>query len=221
MNIPSISFEFGVDEFVKQIDVNIRIKRVIDNTAQDVEILVYLAKNQSPGITIDALYAFTDCESSISPLGCLIIENKPHFMGVSEMLTLSTDHTVKLLKKELEVQLTELENQWHYDSLERIFIENRIYRDIEEENTWEGVLEAISKGLSSHISTLKRTLIEEDLVRLTEIRIKRISKFDIDKAQQKIEALEDDIAEVKNHLVHLVDYAINYLQKLLDSHSDK
>ena len=196
----------------------IKIKKIEDNTAATVEIIVHLPAGISPDKTIDALYAFTDCESSISPLGCVIIDNKPHFIGVSEMLTLSTDHTLNLLKKELEVQLTELENQWHCASLERIFIENRIYRDIEEENTWEGVLEAISKGLSSHISTLKRTLIEEDLVRLTEIRIKRISKFDIDKAQQKIEALENDIAEVKNHLVHLVDYAVNYFKHLIKSY---
>jgi topoisomerase-4 subunit A len=167
----------------------IKIKKIEDNTAANVEIIIHLPNGISPDKTIDALYAFTDCESSISPLGCVIIDNKPHFIGVSEMLTLSTDHTVTLLKKELEVQLEELENQWHHASLERIFIENRIYRDIEEENTWEGVLEAIRKGLEPHISILKRAVVGEDLVKLTEIRIKRISKFDIDKAQQKIEAL--------------------------------
>ena len=196
----------------------IKIKKIEDNTAATVEIIIHLPSGISPDKTIDALYAFTDCESSISPLGCLIIENKPHFMGVSEMLTISTDHTVKLLKKELEVQLAELENQWHYASLERIFIENRIYRDIEEENSWEGVLEAISKGLAPHVSTLKRPVIDEDLIRLTEIRIKRISKFDIDKAQQKIEALVVDIAEVKNHLIQLVDYAINYFKHLIKTY---
>ncbi|MCH1453576.1 MAG: DNA gyrase/topoisomerase IV subunit A [Flavobacteriaceae bacterium] len=193
----------------------IKIKKIEDNTAASVEIIIHLPSGISPDKTIDALYAFTDCESSISPLGCVIIDNKPHFIGVSEMLILSTDHTVTLLKKELEVQLQELENQWHYASLERIFIENRIYRDIEEENTWEGVLEAIRKGLEPHITSLKRPVIEEDLVRLTEIKIKRISKFDIDKAQQKIEALEGEIAEVKNHLAHLVDYAINYFKHLI------
>ena len=196
----------------------IKIKKIEDNTAATVEIIVHIPAGISPDKTIDALYAFTDCESSISPLGCVIIDNKPHFIGVSEMLTLSTDHTVTLLKKELEVQLEELESQWHYASLERIFIENRIYRNIEEENTWEGVLEAIKKGLTPHVSTLKRPVIEEDLIRLTEIRIKRISKFDIDKAQQKIEALEGDIAEVKNHLVHLVDYAINYFKHLIKTY---
>jgi topoisomerase-4 subunit A len=196
----------------------IKIKKIEDNTAANVEIIIHLPNGISPDKTIDALYAFTDCESSISPLGCVIIDNKPHFIGVSEMLTLSTDHTVTLLKKELEVQLEELENQWHHASLERIFIENRIYRDIEEENTWEGVLEAIRKGLEPHISILKRAVVEEDLVKLTEIRIKRISKFDIDKAQQKIEALEGDIAEVKNHLAHLVDYAINYFKHLIKTY---
>ena len=196
----------------------IKIKKIEDNTAASVEIIIHLPNGISPDKTIDALYAFTDCESSISPLGCLIIDNKPHFTGVSEMLTLSTDHTVSLLKKELEVQLDELENHWHHASLERIFIENRIYRDIEEENTWEGVLEAIRIGLEPHISILKRAVVEEDLVKLTEIRIKRISKFDIDKAQQKIDALEGDIAEVKNHLSHLVDYAINYFKHLIKTY---
>ncbi len=196
----------------------IKIKKIEDNTAASVEIIIHLPTGISPDKTIDALYAFTDCESSISPLGCVIIDNKPHFIGVSEMLSLSTDHTVTLLKKELEVQLEELENQWHSASLERIFIENRIYRDIEEENTWEGVLEAINNGLKPHISILKRPVVEEDLVKLTEIRIKRISKFDIDKAQQKIDALEGDIAEVKNHLTHLVDYAINYFTHLIKTY---
>jgi len=196
----------------------IKIKKIEDNTAASVEIIIHLPNGISPDKTIDALYAFTDCESSISPLGCVIIDNKPHFIGVSEILTLSTNHTVTLLKKELDVQLDELENQWHHASLERIFIENRIYRDIEEEDTWEGVLEAIRKGLQPHISILKRPVVEEDLVKLTEIRIKRISKFDIDKAQQKIEALEGDIAEVKNYLAHLVDYAINYFKHLIKTY---
>mgnify|MGYP003324497199 FL=1 len=167
-----------IDSILKANDKGkIKIKQIEDNTAAEVEILVHLPNGISPDKTIDALYAFTSCETSISPLGCLIIDNKPHFMGVSEMLKISTDHTVQILKMELEVQLQELENQWHYASLERIFIENRIYRDIEEQTTWEGVLEAIEKGLKPHISHLKRPVIEEDLVRLTEIRIKRISKF--------------------------------------------
>ena len=192
----------------------IKIKKIEDNTAATVEILVHLPATISPDKTIDALYAFTACETSISPLGCLIIDNKPHFMGVSEMLRISTDHTVELLKLELEVQLQELENQWHFASLERIFIDNRIYRDIEEQESWEGVLNAIDKGLKPHISHLKRPVVEEDLVRLTEIRIKRISKFDLDKAQQKIEALEGDIEDVKNNLNNLIAYAIKHFQQL-------
>ena len=196
----------------------IKIRKIEDNTAAFVEILVHLPAGISPDKTIDALYAFTDCESSISPLGCVIIDSKPHFIGVSEMLRLSTDHTVILLKKELEVQLQELENQWHYASLERIFIENRIYRDIEDKTTWEDVLKAISSGLAIHISKLKRAVTEEDLIKLTEIKIKRISKFDIDKAQQKIEALDGDIFEVKNNLEHLVDYAIRYFNHLIKTY---
>ncbi len=196
----------------------IKIKKIEDNTAAAVEILIHLPSDISPDKTIDALYAFTDCENSISPLGCVIVDNKPNFIGVSEMLRLSTDNTVELLKKELEVQLGELESQWHYASLERIFIENRIYRDIEEVSTWEGVLKAIDEGLKPFTEKLKRVVIEEDLVRLTEIRIKRISKFDIDKAQQKIDALEADIAEVKNNLEHLIDYAIRYFKHLIKTY---
>ncbi len=192
----------------------IKIKKIDDNTAADVEILVHLPSGISPDKTIDALYAFTACETSISPLGCVIEENKPLFVGVSEMLRRSTDNTVELLKKELEIKLNEFEEQWHFASLERIFIENRIYRDIEEEETWEGVITAIDKGLQPYIKHLKRAITEEDIVRLTEIRIKRISKFDIDKAQQKIEALEDQIAEVKHNLANLIDYAISYFTRL-------
>ena len=192
----------------------IKVKKIEDNTAANVEILVHLPSGLSPDKTIDALYAFTSCESSISPLGCVIEDNKPLFVGVTEMLRRSTDNTVQLLKQELEIKLGEFEEQWHFASLERIFIENRIYRDIEEEETWEGVIKAIDKGLKPHIKHLKRAVTEEDIVRLTEIRIKRISKFDIDKAQQKIDALEAQIAEIKHHLEHLIDYAIAYFNRL-------
>ncbi|PSG88152.1 DNA gyrase/topoisomerase IV subunit A [Aurantibacter aestuarii] len=192
----------------------IKVKKIEDNTAAEVEIQIHLPPGLSPDKTIDALYAFTSCESSISPLGCVIEDNKPLFIGVTEMLKRSTDHTVQLLKQELEIKLGEFEEQWHFASLERIFIENRIYRDIEEEETWEGVIDAIDKGLQPHIKHLKRAITVEDITRLTEIRIKRISKFDIDKAQQKIDALEDQIAEVKHHLAHLIDYAIAYFTRL-------
>ncbi|WP_299390891.1 DNA gyrase/topoisomerase IV subunit A [uncultured Gelidibacter sp.] len=192
----------------------IRIKKIEDNTSSSVEILVHLPTGISPDKTIDALYAFTNCEVSISPLGCVIEDNKPLFVGVTEMLRRSTDNTVQLLKQNLEIKLDELEEQWHFASLERIFIENRIYRDIEEEETWDGVITAIDKGLLPHIKHLKRTITTEDIERLTEIRIKRISKFDIDKAQQKIDSLEDQIAQVKHDLANLVDYAIAYFTRL-------
>jgi topoisomerase-4 subunit A len=192
----------------------IKIKKIEDNTAADVEILIHLPGGISPDKTIDALYAFTNCETSISPLGCVIEDNRPLFIGVSEMLRRSTDRTVQLLKSELEIQLSELDEQWHFASLERIFIENRIYRDIEEEETWEGVIAAIDKGLKPYIKHLKRAITKEDIVRLTEIRIKRISKFDIDKAQQKIDSLEDRIAEIKDYLKNLIEYSINYFKRL-------
>jgi topoisomerase-4 subunit A len=204
-----------IDSILKANDKGkIKIKKIEDNTAANVEILVHLPGGISPDKTIDALYAFTNCEYSISPLGCVIEDNKPLFVGVTEMLRRSTDNTVQLLKSELEIKLSEFEEQWHFASLERIFIEKRIYRDIEEEETWDGVINAIDKGLQPHIKHLKRAITVEDITRLTEIRIKRISKFDIDKAQQKIDALEDQIAEVKHHLANLIAYAIAYFERL-------
>ncbi|MEE9363752.1 MAG: DNA gyrase/topoisomerase IV subunit A [Cellulophaga sp.] len=196
----------------------IKIKKIEDNTAADVEILVHLPSGISPDRTIDALYAFTACESSISPLGCIIEDNKPLFIGVIEMLKHSADLTVELLKAELEIQLKEFEEQWHFASLERIFIENRIYRDIEEEETWEGVISAIDKGLKPYTKHLRRAVTEEDIVRLTEIRIKRISKFDIDKAQQLLDSLEDRIAEIKDYLANLIEFAINYFKRLKEKY---
>jgi topoisomerase-4 subunit A len=204
-----------IDSIIKANDKGkIKIKKIEDNTAASVEVLIHLPSGISPDKTIDALYAFTNCENSISPLGCIIENNKPIFIGVSEILKHSTQHTVDLLKQELEIQLDELEEQWHFASLERIFIENRIYRDIEEVETWEGVIKAIDDGLKPFTKNLKRTVTEEDIVRLTEIRIKKISKFDIDKAKQHIESLEEKIAEVKHHLDNLIDYAIDYFKNL-------
>ncbi|WP_084273351.1 DNA gyrase/topoisomerase IV subunit A [Maribacter antarcticus] len=192
----------------------IKVKKIEDNTAADVEILIHLPSGISPDKTIDALYAFTACESSISPLGCIIEDNKPLFIGVTEMLKRSTEATVELLRQELEIQLSELEAQWHAASLERIFIENRIYRDIEEEETWEGVIAAIDKGLAPHTKHLRRAVTEEDILRLTEIKIKKISKFDLGKAQQYLDTLEDKIAEVKHHLANLIAWAIAYFNRL-------
>lgn len=196
----------------------IKIKKIEDNTAAEVEILIHLFPGVSPDKTIDALYAFTACESSIAPLGCVIENHKPRFVGVSEMLRVSTARTVELLRQELEIELNELREQWHFLSLERIFIENRIYRDIEEEETWEGVIRAIDEGLKPHIGHLKRPVVEEDIVRLTEIRIKRISKFDIDKAQQKIEALEADITRVLHHLDNIVPFTIDFFTTLKEKY---
>ncbi len=192
----------------------IKIKKIEDNTAKDVEIMIHLPSGVSPDKTIDALYAFTSCEVSISPLCCIIENNKPVFIGVKDALNHSTHHTVDLLTKELEIQLAELEEQWHFSSLERIFIENRIYRDIEEEETWEGVIAAIDKGLKPYTKHLKRAVTEEDIVKLTEIRIKKISKFDIDKAKLFIEGLEEKIALVKSDLANIIDYTINYFKSL-------
>ena len=198
----------------------IKIKKIEDNTAAAVEIKIILPPNVSPDKTIDALFAFTACETSISPLGCVIEDNKPNFIGVSEMLRRSTDHTLELLRSELEVKQEELEEQWHFASLERIFIENRIYRDIEEVETWEGVLKAIHAGLAPYTTNLKRAVTDEDVIRLTEIRIKRISKFDLDKAQQKIEALEEELNQVAHDLTHLVDFAITYFKRLKKTYGE-
>ncbi|MFO7745357.1 MAG: DNA gyrase/topoisomerase IV subunit A [Psychroflexus sp.] len=208
-----------IDSILKANDKGkIKIKKIEDNTSSEVEILIHLPNNISPDKTIDALYAFTNCEVSISPLSCVIIDDKPHFLGVSELLRRSTENTVHLLKTELEIKLGELEEQWHFASLEKIFIEKRIYRDIEEEETWEGVLEAINLGLQPHIKHLKREITRDDITRLTEIKIKRISKFDLDKAEQKIEALEGDIENVKHDLNHLIDYSINYFKNLKEKY---
>jgi topoisomerase-4 subunit A len=208
-----------IDSILKANDKGkIKIKKIEDNTSSQVEIVVHLPTNISPDKTIDALYAFTNCEVSISPLSCVIIEDKPQFIPVSELLRLSTDKTVELLKRELEIKLGELEDQWHFASLERIFIEKRIYRDIEEVETWDGVIEAIDEGLKPHIKHLKRPVTKDDIVRLTEIRIKRISKFDLDKAQQKIEALEASIEEVKYNLANLIDYAVAYFNRLKETY---
>jgi len=209
-----------IDSILKANDRGkIRIKKIDDNTASKVEILIYLPNGISPDKTIDALYAFTNCETSISPLGCVIDNNRPLFIGVSDILKISTDNTVDLLKEELLIKLGELENQWHYSSLERIFIENKIYRDIENQDTWNGVLKAIDLGLRPYTEILKRDVVEEDIIRLTEIKIKRISKFDIDKASDKIIDLENQIKQVKFNLDDIVNFSINYFKNLKKDYS--
>lgn len=196
----------------------IKIRKIDDNTAANVEILVHLSPGVSPDQTIDALYAFTDCEVSISPNACVIKESKPNFMGVSDMLRESVANTTNLVRLELEIRLQELENQWHYSSLEKIFIENRIYRDIEECETWEAVIEAIDSGLEPFKNIFYREIVRDDIIRLTEIKIKRISKFDSFKADELIKGLEFEMEEVKNHLDNLIDYTINYYRQIQKKH---
>lgn len=188
----------------------IKIKKIEDNTSDQVEIIVHLHNEVSPDKTIDALYAFTDCQVTISPNACVIVGDKPMFLTVSEILKMNTDHTVSLLKKELEIELHELQESWHFSSLERIFIENRIYHDIEEVKTWEEVLTTIAEGLKPHTKHLLRAVTEEDILKLTEIRIKRISRFDLDKFKENILALEGKIEQVKHHLANLIQYAVDY-----------
>lgn len=188
----------------------IKIKKIEDNTSDTVEILIHLHNDVSPDKTIDALYAFTDCQVTISPNACVIVGDKPMFLSVSEILRMNTDHTVSLLKKELEIELHELQESWHFSSLERIFIENRIYHDIEEVKTWEEVIKTIDAGLKPHTKHLLRAVTEEDILKLTEIRIKRISRFDLDKFKENIAALEGKIEQVKYNLANLIAYAIEY-----------
>lgn len=188
----------------------IKIKKIEDNTSDVVEINIHLHPDVSPDKTIDALYAFTDCEVPISPNACVIVGDKPMFLSVSDILKHNTDHTVSLLKKELEIELHELQESWHFSSLERIFIENRIYHDIEEVKSWDEVIRTIDEGLKPHTKHLLRAVTEEDIVRLTEIRIKRISRFDLDKFKENILALEGKIEQVKHHLANLIMYAIDY-----------
>jgi len=192
----------------------IKIKKIEDNTAEFVEILIHLPAGVSPDKTIDALYAFSDCEISISPNACIIKNDRPYFLTVSEILKQSTAHSLALLKAELEILLAEQQALWHFASLERIFIENKIYRDIEDCETWEAVILAIREGLSPFIKHLKEAVIDEDIVRLTDIKIKRISKFDLDKANENLKRIEDAIADLKNKLANLIDYAVDYFKNL-------
>ena len=222
-----VTTESLIDSILKANDKGkIKIKQVVDNTAKNVEIVVELPSGVTTDKAIDALYAFTRCQESISPLACVIIDDKPHFIDVNEILKISTENTLELLREELRIQLGNLQRRWHLASLERIFIENRIYRDIEEAESWEEVLEVIDEGIHQYISTPSRPnkskgvlkllgdVTEEDIVRLTEIKIKRISKYDSGKADELIKRIEDEIDEVQNHLDNSVDYAIAYFKNL-------
>jgi len=198
----------------------IKIRKIDDNTAENVEILIHLVPGISPDQTIDALYAFTDCEVPISPNSCVIAEKKPIFIGVTELLKISTDNTVKLLTRELEIKKAELKESWHMSSLEKIFIEKKIYRDIEESETWEAVIADIAKGLKPYKKLFFREITVEDIEKLTEIKIKRISKFDVKKADDIIRGLEEQIKEVQNYLDHIIEYAINYFKQIRKKHGD-
>jgi topoisomerase IV subunit A len=192
----------------------IKIRKIDDNTAANVEIVVHLMPGISPDKTIDALYAFTDCECSISPNTCVILDDKPCFMGVSTILKYSADKTVELLRTELQIKHNELQEEWHMSSLEKIFIEERIYRDIEEVETWEGVIKAIDMGLEPFKKLLYREVTREDIIQLTEIKIKRISKYDSKKADEHIKGIETELEEVKNHLNNIIPFAINYFRQI-------
>jgi topoisomerase IV subunit A len=197
----------------------IKIRKIEDNTAEKVEILVHLAPNISPDQAIDALFAFTDCEVSISPNCCVIEESKPRFVSVNEILKISTDHTVQLLKSELEIEKHELLEQILFSSLEKIFIENRIYRDIEECETWEAVIETIDKGLEPFKNQFYREITTDDIVNLTEIKIKRISKYDTFKADDILRNLQEKLDKVNFHLAHLIEYAIDYFKRIKEKYS--
>jgi topoisomerase-4 subunit A len=192
----------------------IKIRKIEDNTAENVEIILHLHPGISPDKTIDALYAFTNCEVSISPNACIIENDKPRFVGVNEMLKLSTEKTLDLLRQELNIRKGEIEEAWHFSSLEKIFIEKRIYRNIEESETWDAVLAAIDKGLKPYKKLFKRVITMEDIARLTEIKIKRISKFDGFKADEHIKNLEEELLLVQHHLDHIIDYAVEYFKNL-------
>lgn len=234
-NISIVDLPFGVttntliESILKANDKGqIKIKKVIDNTAKDVEILLELLPGVSPDVTMDALYAFTDCEVSYSPNACVIVDHKPLFLDVIEILEISTHQTKELLRQELEIRKAELEEKWHMASLEKIFIENRIYRDIEECETWQKVIETIDAGLKKYVATpshplvkgdnrllLMRDVTEEDIIRLTEIKIKRISKYNSFKADEVMAELLAELEQVKHNLAHLTEYAIAYFENLL------
>jgi topoisomerase-4 subunit A len=234
-NISIVDLPFGVttntmiESILKANDKGqIKLKKVIDNTAKDVEILLELMPGISPDVTMDALYAFTDCEVSYSPNACVIVDNKPLFLDVIEILEISTRQTKELLRRELEIKKSELEEKWHMASLEKIFIENRIYHDIEESETWEEVLSTIDIGLKKYVATpgdpltkgdtrilLMRDITQDDVIRLTEIKIKRISKYNSFKADEYMANLLQELEQVKHDLLHLTEFAIAYFENLL------
>ncbi len=199
----------------------IKIRKIDDNTAENVEILVHLFPGTSPDKTIDALYAFTDCEVSISPNACVIRDNKPCFIGVSEILRTNTDQTVYLLTRELEIQKDELNEAWHLSSLEKIFIENKIYQRIEDCETFEAIIQTIDHGLEPFKKLLRREVTRDDIIKLTEIKIKRISRFDAKKADEYIASLEEEMEQVEYNLQHIIPYSIDYYKRLKKQYGAK
>jgi topoisomerase-4 subunit A len=198
----------------------IKVKKVTDNTAAEIEVQIDLAPGISPDITIDALYKFTDCEISISPNACVIVDSKPQFLGVQDLLKLSVDKTKDLLEQELKIKLSELQEKWHYTSLEKIFFEEKIYKELEKKHeTWEKVIEAIDKAFVPYKKQLKRAITKEDIIKLTEKPVRRIYRLDIDELNEQIKGLEADIKQVKHDLNNLIDYAVAYYENLLKKYS--
>ena len=206
-----------MESIVKATDQGkIKIKKVTDHTAAAIEIIIELAQGVSPDITIDALYAFTDCEVSISPNACVIVGQKPRFMSVHELLKISADNTKELLRRELEIKLAELLEKWHYTSLEKIFFEEKIYKELEKKHeTWEKVIEAIDVAFTPFKKKLKRAITRDDILKLTEKPVRRIYRLDIDELNAQIRGLEDEIKNVKHDLANLVDFAVAYYENLL------
>ncbi len=220
-NIPyGITTSTLMDSIVKANEQGkIKIKKVTDATAKNVEIIIDLAPGISPDITIDALYAFTDCELSISPNACVIVDQKPRFLGVQDLLKISVDKTKDLLKRELEIRLAELEDKWHYTSLEKIFFEEKIYKELEKKHeTWDKVIEAIDKAFAPFKKQLKRDIKREDILKLTEKPVRRIYKLDIDELNQQIKNIEADIKHLKHDLNNLVDFSVGYFENLLNKY---
>ncbi len=208
-----------IDSIIKANDKGkIKIKKIDDNTAENVEIIIHLASGVNADATIDALYAFTDCEVSLYPNSTVIYDGKPQFLPVTELLKISVDNTKDILRREFEIKLDELEAAWHFANLERIFVENRIYRKIEEITVEEQIFSEILKGLEPYKSIFKRKITQDDLVRLTEIKIRRISRYDIENFYKNIERIEAQIAEIKYNLEHLTEYAINYFKQIKEKY---
>ena len=204
-----------IDSILSANDKNkIKVSKIEDNTSEFVEILVHLPSTISAEDSLPGLYAFTDCEVSLAPNACIIKDNHPQFLSVNDLVKSAAELTREILRRELEIKLGELQEKWHFASLEKIFIEKRIYRDIEKEETWEGVIAAVDKGLKPYVKSLRRAVTQEDIVRLLEIKIKRISKYDSFRADEQIKGYEDEISEVEGNLAQLTRYAIRYFKEL-------